>query len=497
MNIAQKFNICSNIFFLVLAIIGLIFIHITSEISFIDIIHKPLIRSWLIIIGIVCMLQKFHWHYLFYALVSIIMISSDNTFILLVCWEIIAVFGSMIVWKQLPHKTTHYLVMHTLSGALIVGGLATYYFTGTNFGHQNPYLFSFDIMEILVLTGILVNCAIFPFSSWLLKIYPELKISNLLILSSFTTKAAVIILCKVMYNNININNFINFNNELLILYIFSSYLLLNIIRNKSVMNQLCHYIIFTIIKAIFTTLSNQMDGYYDAIYILSKSVLYQSLLFLCVYYSGINGGKKACDNIYLLNISFIVGIIAASQFPAWSKDYYLLYIINTAMLLQICFSYFLTQKHKLQTMRINEKFSLIILNCIVTILIIYPSLIKFQIDQMNNGYHIYNSLYITTFDILKCLSIVYITLIIMKYLNIEKSHKYIAYFQYSINHFFKKIYLILRMEYIHIMQNISIKMKNLIIKLSDKLSIFHFNAEKMIFVLTLFTIILINYLLWI
>lgn len=492
MGIVQKINIFSNIFFLILAGAGLIFIATAPTIPFINEMHQPLIKSWLIILAAVCMLCKLHWHHLFYATVSVVMISINNFTSLLICWEIIAVFGSMIVWKQLPHKTTYYLIMHTLSGALIISGLAMHYCTNTHFLHQNQYLFSFDIAEMCFIAGILVNCAIFPFSSWLLKTYPELKIANLLILSSFTTKAAMMILLKMVDTNVALMHFIKPGDAILFFYTISAYLILRTFFENSVMRQLCYLMIFGLFSAVFDGLCGVND-YREAVYGLSKSVLYQSLLFLCAYYKGLGADEHSYKNKYLINISFLIGVFAASKLPAWPQHNIVLHMVNMIILLRICWAFFQYKSIGCESMRWNEKVTFVLLASTAIILIIYPSLTKFIADQSIEGYYTYILSVKIINNIIKYIIITMILHLLVKLINyiILKNQYIFGKYCFNLNLRKNKFFLFCTK-----IQDILHNKKILIAFKKNILSILRSKKEKTILFLVFLTIILINYLLW-
>ena len=52
-------------------------------------------------------------------------------------------------------------------------------------------------MLYIMLIGMLINIAAFPFSGWMVKYYPKASPSGFLYLISFTTKVSVILLAKI------------------------------------------------------------------------------------------------------------------------------------------------------------------------------------------------------------------------------------------------------------------------------------------------------------
>lgn len=486
-------NLINNFFFLLLASFGLFAIYHIPNLRFIDAQNIPLFRSWLLIIITVCILQKIHWHYIFYAMVTMVMISTQHTFVLLGCWEIIAVFGSMIIWKQLPYKTTNYLIMHTLSGALIIAGLATQHFNQTHFDSHSGYLLSFDISTFLIFTGILVNCAIFPFSDWLLRVYPHLKIENLLILSSFTTKAAIVILAIAQNRGLDLNHYIfdplhldALGLPIFFLYIFL-FLTICALFSRSLMRSLCFLMIFVLTNAALYGITNN-----DFIYIVSKSVLYQSLLFLCSYFNFFP--NKNFAGKFLINTGFLIGIFAASELPCWPNNSFaiLIYMMKGIILCKICILYLYNkEKHILfdhEQFHINNIIAIIFLTVITIILIIFPSIMKFYNNIAN-----YNPFSHTIINVIKCIaiSIPIHFLFSFTYKFLPKNISIISSFQHLINHI-KSFFSVLYNKFINQISQLF----DIIAKKIKKIEqIFYFNIEKTVFFLVLLIIVLINCLL--
>lgn len=113
-------------------------------------------------------------------------------------WELMAIFSTVTVWLGGNEKSKNaglrYLLIHLAGGFLFLVGivLLNQEMGDLQFTTMNKNSYS----SWLILTAVLINAAVPPFSAWLSDAYPESSIGGTVFLSAFTTKTAVYLLCK-------------------------------------------------------------------------------------------------------------------------------------------------------------------------------------------------------------------------------------------------------------------------------------------------------------
>ena len=115
---------------------------------------------------------------------------------LFVCWEVMAVFSTLLVWcgRSVEARAAgiRYAVMHLFGGVILKIGIVGWVME-TGSIDVRP-LQATDLTSWLILIGILVNAAAPPVSAWLADAYPRSSATGSVFLSAFTTKAAVLAL---------------------------------------------------------------------------------------------------------------------------------------------------------------------------------------------------------------------------------------------------------------------------------------------------------------
>lgn len=134
-----------------------------------------------------------------YAASAVGVVLAGDLLTLFLWWEGLAVTSVFQIWARKSKRSgasgTRYLIMHVLSGLLLLGGVATIYSQTKSLELTNLSLEN-GIGAWLVLAAIGIKCA-FPFvHTWLVDSYPESTPAGTLFLASFTTKAAVCILAR-------------------------------------------------------------------------------------------------------------------------------------------------------------------------------------------------------------------------------------------------------------------------------------------------------------
>lgn len=137
---------------------------------------------------------------LFYTLSSFAAILSCNLILLLIFLELM-VFGAFCIIAsnhQKNNSAVRYATIHFFAGALILSGMQLSETGFTIISHnilnfQNIQLQN-SISHTMMLIGLLINCASFPFSYWVTDSYPAATLHSTPYLAIFTTKVSSYIL---------------------------------------------------------------------------------------------------------------------------------------------------------------------------------------------------------------------------------------------------------------------------------------------------------------
>ena len=117
---------------------------------------------------------------------------------LLVFWESLALASTLLVWSAMTEQSRaagmRYLIIHLLGGALLLTGIIGHVAAVDSIAFTSMSLDS--PAHWLMLAGFLMNAAAPPLSAWLPDAYPEASPSGMVLLSAFTTKAAVYVLLR-------------------------------------------------------------------------------------------------------------------------------------------------------------------------------------------------------------------------------------------------------------------------------------------------------------
>lgn len=113
-------------------------------------------------------------------------------------WELLAITSVFQIWARKTEKATssgmRYLLMHILSGLLLLVGTILYYQSNKTLEFHHLGLDSLSTQ--LIFLGIGIKCAFPLFHTWLVDSYPEATPTGTVFLSSFTTKTAVYTLAR-------------------------------------------------------------------------------------------------------------------------------------------------------------------------------------------------------------------------------------------------------------------------------------------------------------
>ena len=132
-----------------------------------------------------------------YAGSAIGVVFAGDLITLFICWEVMAIGSTLVVWCGGPGSQDsglRYATIHLLGGVLLMAGIAgEVAATGSiAFGTLDTS----TVPRWLILTGFLINAGAPPLSAWLPDAYPESSWSGMVFLSAFTTKAAIYVLLR-------------------------------------------------------------------------------------------------------------------------------------------------------------------------------------------------------------------------------------------------------------------------------------------------------------
>nr|WP_218939043.1 proton-conducting transporter membrane subunit [Wolbachia endosymbiont of Litomosoides brasiliensis] len=118
-----------------------------------------------------------------YTLSSLCAILSKQIILVIIFCELMAISASFIIAASCKDNgpAMRYACVHFFAGIILTAGLAI----------QNPNL---------IITGLLINCACFPFSFWVVDAYPATSLHGASYLSIFTTKISFLVALFHTYN---------------------------------------------------------------------------------------------------------------------------------------------------------------------------------------------------------------------------------------------------------------------------------------------------------
>ena len=120
---------------------------------------------------------------------------------LIIFWEISAFASMYVIYckhdRASARASFRYILVHAFGGNMLLAGLIIYMFHyGNNLGHLSEC--TGELCFWLIAIGIAVNAAIPPLHAWLPDAYPESTATGTVYLSSFTTKAAIYLMLRMM-----------------------------------------------------------------------------------------------------------------------------------------------------------------------------------------------------------------------------------------------------------------------------------------------------------
>lgn len=131
---------------------------------------------------------------------SIIAILSVNFILTFIAIEMLSIFCFLLVLIATTVKrrvAISYFLIHSFAGILMLIAIMMNYSENNTFVIQKNFS-NISLKEVIMLTSLAINTALFPFTQWYTKTYSRVDSFSLIILSVITTKTAFFILWKII-----------------------------------------------------------------------------------------------------------------------------------------------------------------------------------------------------------------------------------------------------------------------------------------------------------
>ena len=126
---------------------------------------------------------------------------AGDFFTLFVCWEIMALTSTYLVWarrtKEAQRAGLRYLLYHVLAGGLLFMGSLWHLSTPGRDLLVSPMTPDMGVSAWLILLGVMINGAVPPLHTWLPDAYPQATVTGAVFMSAFTTKVSVYLLARM------------------------------------------------------------------------------------------------------------------------------------------------------------------------------------------------------------------------------------------------------------------------------------------------------------
>ncbi len=335
--------------------------------------------------------------------------------------ELMMVFSSAIIFiggnKASLRSSKKYFITHLMSSNMIIIGI-TYLITKnseltivpvTTFLNDPNYS---SIMLYIMLIGMLINIAAFPFSGWMVKYYPKASPSGFLYLISFTTKVSVILLAKI---------FLGLEEMKYVAVIMIVYSSFKAMMEENILSLLCYLSIMAMGLMLLGISVGTEEAILATTCYLFIHIMYKSLLSISAAILVDEGGINNCQDIKKINnkillLGIVVGILMMINIPlsssftvksALSKLFYdsltyaaIIFLSFMTVFILPWKKYFRASKSTEITLNIYSKISIIFMTLILIVIAISGKLIP-VLNEISG----FDKLEIFNFDIFKQLII--------------------------------------------------------------------------------------------
>ena len=143
---------------------------------------------------------------------SLAAVSANLLLISVVFIELVAVFSTILIFSEISKRSFNlgmrYMIIHILSSSMLIAGIAIQFSQGANGVAAGQMIMLSDftnpdglnlnkIAQCLILAGLLIDCATFPFSNWLVDSYSSTHPYIAATISTYATKVIIYIAAKL------------------------------------------------------------------------------------------------------------------------------------------------------------------------------------------------------------------------------------------------------------------------------------------------------------
>lgn len=240
---------------------------------------------------------------------------------LIISLEMMMLISTGIIYISAPENNVktaaNYFITHFISGSLIMAGATFLLFTNKNYGFTTLLeVLSSDAKAssyiYLILIGLMINVAAFPFSGWMVNYYKKASYSGFIFLISGTSKVSLLLLLK-LFVGLSMLKWLG-----IIVMIYSAIHMIFENNFKGLLSLLSIFVVGFLLIGISVTneqVIRETIGYYLAILIL-----YKLILSLCagVYFE--QNRIESCDQVSKIRdpyfiIPLILGLLTMISFP--------------------------------------------------------------------------------------------------------------------------------------------------------------------------------------
>lgn len=331
-----------------------------------------------------------------------------NDFIsMFVALELMMFFSSAIIFiggaRTSFRYAKKYFITHLISSNMIIIGVA-YLITKNNdltivpvTSLLNNPNYSYAMLYIMLL-GMLINIAVFPFSGWMIKYYPKASPSGFLYLISFTTKVSVMLLAKI---------FLGLEEMKYIAVIMIIYSSFKATMEENIFSILCYLSIIAMGIMLLGISIGTKEAILATICYLFIHIMYKLLLSISAAVLADEANIKTCHNIKKINSKILlfglilgtfvmVNIPLSSSFVVKTSLSHLLsdsliYIVITLSSFIMIFvlpwkKYFSATKSLKIKLNIYSRISIIFMTLVVIVIAVFGKQIPIlkEVNQFNN-----------------------------------------------------------------------------------------------------------------
>ncbi|GAB4163771.1 MAG: proton-conducting transporter membrane subunit [Rickettsiaceae bacterium] len=255
-----------------------------------------------------------------YAAFALFCLFAGDFLSMFVCLELMMVVSSIIIFiggrRASLRSAKKYFLTHLMSSNMIIIGIVHIISKNGSIEIVNAATLMGNasysqLMIFIMLVGMLINVAAFPFAGWMVNYYPKATTSGFLYLISFTTKVSVVLLVKIFAGL----EALKYVAALMILYSAAK-----VVFEDNILSLLCYLSILAMGLMLMGISVGSPEALHAVICYLFLHILYKSLLSVCSASIINSTGFVECSNLVktnnkLINIGLVVGVALMASIP--------------------------------------------------------------------------------------------------------------------------------------------------------------------------------------